>query len=197
MRVPRADAPRVVEVLCDAFHDYPVMRFVIGDSGAAYAARLSRLIGFFVAARALRNDPMLAVTRETDLCGAATVSFPGRSAAPVDLEDLRESVWQELGDDARARYEACTATWEPFTVDVPHIHLNMIGVRRSLHGQGIARRLLDRVHAICAETPGARGVTLSTEDPANVPFYEHMGYEVVVHARVAPDLETWGFFRKA
>ena len=39
------------------------------------------------------------------------------------------------------------------------------------------------------------GVTLTTEDPSNVPLYEHFGYQVVGHARVAPGLESWGFFR--
>lgn len=39
------------------------------------------------------------------------------------------------------------------------------------------------------------GVTLVTEDRANVRFYERLGYGVVGHARVAPGLETWGLFR--
>jgi len=28
-----------------------------------------------------------------------------------------------------------------------------------------------------------------------VPIYQHLGYEIVGHATVAPDLRTWGFFR--
>jgi hypothetical protein len=38
-------------------------------------------------------------------------------------------------------------------------------------------------------------VTLSTEDPANVPLYQHFGYQVTGHTRVAPALEAWVFFR--
>jgi hypothetical protein len=38
-------------------------------------------------------------------------------------------------------------------------------------------------------------VTLSTEDPKNVPVYQHVGYGVVGQARVTDDLETWFFFR--
>ena len=39
------------------------------------------------------------------------------------------------------------------------------------------------------------GVTLTTEDQANVSLYEHLGYEVVGQETVAPELRTWGFFR--
>jgi hypothetical protein len=37
-------------------------------------------------------------------------------------------------------------------------------------------------------------VSLTTEVPQNVRLYEHFGYEVVGHARVSPELETWGLF---
>ena len=35
----------------------------------------------------------------------------------------------------------------------------------------------------------------ATEDAGNVALYEHLGYEVTGHAIVAPELETWNFFR--
>ena len=82
------------------------------------------------------------------------------------------------------------------TVDVPHVHLNMIGVRTGHQGKGLSRALLDAVHRISTETEGSQGVTLTTETAANVPFYEYMGYEVIDHARIAPGLETWAMFRR-
>ena len=39
------------------------------------------------------------------------------------------------------------------------------------------------------------GVTLTTEDQANVSLYEQLGYEVVGQVVVAPELRTRGFFR--
>ncbi len=54
MRILRLDvghADDAVAVLCDAFHEYPVMRFVLGDSSQNYDRRLATLIGLFVAAR--------------------------------------------------------------------------------------------------------------------------------------------------
>jgi hypothetical protein len=45
--VPSAQIEHAVTVLCDAFHDYPVMRYVLGPL-VDYDYRLRTLIGFFV-----------------------------------------------------------------------------------------------------------------------------------------------------
>ena len=100
-----------------------------------------------------------------------------------------------MGAAARARYEAFGAAWETFTVHEPQVHLNMIGVARSHRGQGLGRVLLDAVHGMSQDHPLSTGVSLTTEDPANVPLYEHVGYRVVGRQTVAEGVETWGFFR--
>lgn len=172
------------------------MRYVLGEPTPDEAHRLRRLVGMFVAARALKNEPMFGIEVDGVLAAAATTSFPGRGEAPAAFTELREDTWRELGPEARARYDTCGATWATMEVDVPHVHLNMIGVRGAHRGTGLSRHLLERVHRLSLETPGSEGVTLTTEHPGNVPYYEHMGYEVVGHAQVGPGLETWGFFRK-
>lgn len=72
----------------------------------------------------------------------------------------------------------------------------MIGVRGAHRGDGLGRLLLHAVHDHARERPGCRGVSLTTENPANVPLYQYFGYDLVAHAEVAPGLESWGFFRR-
>jgi GNAT superfamily N-acetyltransferase len=187
-------AKDVIDVLSAAFRDYPVMHHVLGGSGD-YAARLHRLVGLFVMARVLRGEPLLGLGARGDLKGAAIVSYPGRGHTPAEFARLRDEVFHELGPDVRARYEAFGEATSDFAVNGPHIHLNMIGVRPGLQGQGLGRRLIDRVHRLSVDDPTSRGVTLTTENPANVPIYEKLGYSIIGHARVAPGLETWGFYR--
>lgn len=187
-------AEDAVSVLCDAFHDYPVMRFVLGSEAPDYDARLRRLIGFFVGNRALRGEPMLVVNDGDTAVAAAVMTPPGERAAPPELDALREAVWRDLGTETRERYEYLGTVWKDFTVKTPHLHLNMIGVRRSHAGRGLARVLLDRVHAMSEADPGSAGVSLTTENPKNVSLYRYFGYRLVGH-RQAGDLETWGFYR--
>lgn len=194
-RIPPADAASVTDVLCEAFAEYPVMRFVLGSEPDVGGDRLRRLIGFFVMARALRDEPLLGVEHDGRLVAAATVSFPGLVESPPELYALRDEVWRDLGPEARARYEAYGKACAPLEVDVPHAHLNMIGVRPAFRGRGLASRLLDEVHAISRATPATEGVMLMTESARNVALYEHLGYQTVGHLRVTPELETWGMFR--
>jgi ribosomal protein S18 acetylase RimI-like enzyme len=188
-------APRVEDVLCEAFRDYPVMRFVLGEGPAGYDERLRTLVNVFVMARALRREPFFVVEAEGGrLLGATTVSFPSGEDPPA-VAELREHGWAVLGNGARQRYGQCVAAWRTLDVDRPQVHVNMIGVRRDCRGRGLSRDMLERVHALSRDTPGSEGITLTTEHAGNVALYRHLGYEVIGQAAIAPGIETWSFFR--
>ena len=195
-RVIRVDDPdEVVDVFSEAFRDYPVMRFVLGPERADSERDLRTLIGLFVMARALRGEYLFGIRGPNGLLeAAATVSRPG-TPMPEAFVALREEVWSALGADARARYEAYGAAQAPFDRPEPHLHLNMIGVRRAVRGSGLGRVLLDHVHALSRDDPGSAGVSLATENPANVPLYQHVGYVVTGEAVVSPELRTWALYR--
>ena len=191
----------IVSVLTDAFHDYPVMQYVLGpdtpDTGAPYPVRLHRLIQLFASGRAYRQDPMLGIRDERGVTVAAAVmTQPKPLEPPPAFVALRESIWAELGAAPRARYDAYAATANFFGTLGPHHHLNMIGVRRAHQGVGKSRELLAAVHDLASADPDSSGVSLTTERSQNVALYEHFGYRVVGHVRVAPGFETWGLFRQ-
>ncbi len=195
--VPKA-APleTVIDVMCDAFRDYPVMRFVLGAVDGPDDLRFRKLIGLFVRARELRGEPMLALYEGDRAVAAATVTLPGKRQPPEAFVELRERVWDELGPEPRARYEAFATSGEAFYPEEPHHHLNMLGVRRSHAGKGLARPLLEAVHALADADPASGGVTLSTEDAKNIALYEHFGYVVRGHVKVGEGLESWVFYRE-
>ena len=189
------DVGAVVSVLCESFFDYPTMRFVLGPDPRYYENQLRTLVHFFVMARVLRGEVVLGIGGDEGLSAAALVSRPTGPEAPPELGDLREKVWAELGTSARGRYEAFGAASAPFQVAAPHLHLNMIGVRRRAQSEGLGRLLIEHVHELSKEDSESQGVTLTTEDPANVSLYEYLGYQIVGRVVVAPELTTWGFFR--
>lgn len=189
------DVPEVVSVLCEAFFDYPVMRFVLGD-GPRYVERLETLVRFFVMARALREEMILGVPEGKRLAAAALVSRSGSRRSPAALADLREETWTALGSDARTRYESFGEAAGRHAVDRDHLHLNMIGVRRARQGRGLGRRLLGHVHARSAADPTSTGVSLTTEVRSNVSLYRHFGYRVLGSSRVGSAFTTWAMFRQ-
>jgi GNAT superfamily N-acetyltransferase len=193
--VPASRAEDLVTVLSDAFFDYPVMRYVVGEH-PDYPRRLRTIVGLFVAVRVAREDLLLGVTDDGGrIIAAALVNLPGDPAAAPWFEARRQAAWAELGSDAEARYQAYGNATRRFEHAPPHHHLGMIGAVSAEQGQGLGRLMLDHVHAIAAADPGSSGVSLTTEVARNVTLYQHFGYRVVGHARVGPELETWGMFR--
>ena len=210
----------VVDVLCDAFRDYPVMRYVLEGSSVVSPdpERLRTLIRFFVMARVLRGEPVLGIEAGAAhalgfdphqgtasaaeplaaeaLVAVATLTLPESGPAPQALDEERDRTWSGLGDDARRRYEELGLIWLGFGRARPHYHLNMIGVRRDYAGQGLGRTLLAEVHLRSTEDPRSSGVSLTTEDPRNVELYRHLGYDVVAEGEVPGALKTWGLFRE-
>lgn len=187
-------AEQVVDVLCESFVDYPVMRFVIGPE-ADYERRLQTLITFFVMARVYRNEVLLGVGDFETLQAAAMVSYSGVVGGPPELGALRERTWASLGPDARDRYEAFGTACAAFGIGQPHLHLNMIGVRASQQGLGLGRALMDSVHSLSERDASSAGVSLTTEVEGNVILYKHFGYDLLGTASVASTLTTWAFFR--
>jgi hypothetical protein len=75
------DVPAVVSVLSEAFHDYPVICFVLGNE-PEYEARLRTLVTFFVMARLLRGELILGIAEQGGLAAAALASRPGSLPTP-------------------------------------------------------------------------------------------------------------------
>ena len=195
LELSHVDEPRIVDVLCEAFYDYPVMRFVIGECGDDYARRLHKLVRFFVTARTLRGEPLLGVEEDGHLLAAAIVSFPGSGSesARVGAHPRRGVEGpRPRGNGALQRVRRGVGAFRGVGAASPSQHDRCAS---HAQGRGYARLLLDRVHRMSVEREGSKGVSLTTEDPANVALYRNAGYEIVGHARISSELETWGFFR--
>lgn len=186
----------VVDVLCESFADYPVMRWTLGDAPGR-AARLPVLVRLFASGRALRGEPMLGV-RDGDgrLLGVALVTPPASVPPPDAFLALREATWAALGGDARSRYDTLVAAWGRTAVDGQHHHLNMLGVRDASRGRGLARPLLEAVLALAEGDPRSGGVDLTTELAGNLPLYARFGFRVTASEVVGEGfLTTWTMFR--
>ena len=186
----------VVDVLHEAFYDYPVMKFVLGPDAPDFKNLHERLVRLFVMGRVFCEEPLFGIGGTDRLEAAAIVSLPETDGVPDALTEYRQKVWAGFGQEARSRYDDFCNACAQFDIDLPHHHLNMIGVRKANKGSGFGRILVDHVIQLSDQHPNSHGVSLSTENPANVSFYEHLGFEVTGHAKIAPEFETWNFFRK-
>jgi len=187
--------PEITDVLCEAFYNYPVMKYVLGEK-EDYDICLRKAVTFFVSARALRNEPLLGIyNSDNKLIAAATVTLPGEIPSPPELFKLRDELWAEVGSDEKARYENYGNAAISLLPKEPHHHLNMIGVRNAYQGKGLARQLINKVEEIVSSHPFSSGVSLNTEVESNVNFYLHLGFDLLGKANVDKEIVTWGFFK--
>jgi GNAT superfamily N-acetyltransferase len=193
-RLTPADRHGVVDVLAASFRDYPVWTYALAGSGEKYDARVRALVGFFCDFRFAHDWPVLGARADDALVGVALLSAPGGEPPAAGLAEQYAKLVLELGPEAVERIEAYEAEAERLKIDRPHYLLGMLGVTPAAQGRGIGRRLLNHVHRISASDPNSAGVCLSTEDPANVSYYEKAGYRVVAEADIG-EIHTWLMFR--
>lgn len=186
-----AAADDAAALLAEAFADYPTTAWFVAPSPLGSREALGALMRFFVTARLLRDEPVLAARVGPTLAAVALVSFPQGGASPPALATARETLWTTVGAAVRSRYEAYGRALQPLLAEAASLHVNLAGVRPTFRGRGCARRLFDRVHALAETMPGDRSVSLTTEDPQNLRLYRHLGYEVAGHAEVAPGITSW------
>jgi ribosomal protein S18 acetylase RimI-like enzyme len=185
----------IIKVLSEAFYNYPVMRYVLRDK-YYYKERLYKLIDFFISARIYRNEPMLGIYNiDGLLTAAAVVTLPDKIPTPEKLIEHRKELWEELGKEEQKRYEVYGKAAGSLMPSEPHHHLNMIGVRSSFQGRGLARKLINAVEELTLSHPESTGLSLNTEDESNVKLYLHLGYKVIGNVKVDNNFETWGFFK--
>jgi ribosomal protein S18 acetylase RimI-like enzyme len=179
------------EALADAFAAYPTTAWFFEHSPIDRREALTALLRFFVTARTMRGEPVLGVRLNGDLAAVALASSPDGGASPPGLAPVREALWAHVGGEARRRYETYGTVLEPLLGTPVSLHVNLLGVRPAYRGRGLAGRLLDHLHVRATANMDGRGVSLSTEDPANLALYRHLGYEVTGSAVVAPDITAW------
>jgi ribosomal protein S18 acetylase RimI-like enzyme len=132
----------------------------------------------------------------------ATPNFEGVAAwlSPADdhwsFERLQQSgLWQmqeNLGEEATDRFMQLVEMPVPET-SRPYWYLFMLGVESTRRGLGFGQRLLAPMLARI-ESEGA-AIRVDTNDPANVPFYQRYGFELIHEGMLTPQLGNWSFRR--
>lgn len=194
IRVTRARLDEAVAVLASAFSDYPVFTFVLPPGTPDRHEKLASLLHFYAMSRLARDWPLLAMEQDGRFIAIVAANPARRGPAPAELLAEEQRLVDVLGAAAEARrrhYEAESDAGEP---NVPHFFIGMIGVHPGARGNGYAKALMERIHALSLDDADSRGVALSTESESNLPFYERLGYRVTAEADVGA-IHSWSLWR--
>lgn len=192
-RLNASQREEIVAVLNEAFHDYPVMRYVLADAGEHYVEQLTALNDYFCDRRFGDDGAVFGVSVDDELAGVAVLDAPVGPNEPQPDDHRRERVLRlvrAIGSHAVERLRAYDQVGDSLMPPGSYHYLGMLGVLRRCQGQGLGRLLVEATQALAEESTLSTGVCLHTETPGNVPLYERLGFEVVGEDEVA-GLRTW------
>lgn len=190
------DAVNAVAVLVDAFFEYPVMRYVLGEADRSYPDHIRALIGFFVESRFDVGAPVLGITHKTasNLVAVAVVDRPATHHA--GQEERVRRLRDLIGDQAMTRLKSFADAIGPLEPTEGYYYLGMMGVIEKFRGRDLSRLLIEEIGAMSDQDPGSTGILLTTEDSGNLALYEALGFAVIGEAET-PDkvLHSWTMFK--
>ncbi len=182
-----AELPAVARLFGETFVEDPMLRWPYPSGATAHDfAEL-----FAILLEAYRP---LAVTWVADDLSGATVALPPAEARRfLAIEAPTRDLIRPLTDDGGTRYDMF---WDWLGGHVPDEQcwfLDIVAVDARSRGRGVGRSLI-RNTLVLAHTDGLP-VFLETANPANLPIYAHLGFQVVEQADAPGGGPTIWFMR--
>ncbi|QNG18438.1 GNAT family N-acetyltransferase [Rhodococcus triatomae] len=183
------DAAVAAQTLGRAFADYPFTRHTV--DARDHQDRVLALQRLFLAEIGLRCGK---VWVSDDVAAVAVWTTPLSTGLDAAFGEIAEQVTDLYGDraDVAARADEATAHLRPTD---PVWYLATVGVAPTSQGRGLGRAVLEPELA-AAEDHG-RAAYLETSSPANVAFYERLGFEVTGSVSLPDDgPKVWAMVRR-
>ncbi|MEZ0067020.1 GNAT superfamily N-acetyltransferase [Streptacidiphilus sp. MAP12-20] len=185
-----ADRVELAAVLARAFYEDPQFRWALPDQRSRLR-RIERIFNTILRYEALRHGTIQLAERAGTIVGGAVWLPPDHWRDPLYRQVLTAPGFLR-GYGRRIRYGDMfqRASWKVHPHE-PHWYLYIIGVEPDQQGHGIGAALL-RAGLERADADGLPAY-LESSDIANVPLYEHFGFEVtgaVALPAGAPEIPT-------
>jgi GNAT superfamily N-acetyltransferase len=188
----KADLRLLSRILGQAFHEDPLMRWVLPDVKARTRA-LPTLFAALTRYHYLPGGGVEVAEREYHIGAAALWAPPGRWRE-TRIETLRmmpRICWALR--DRLSTFQGVLEATERIHPDEPHWYLAIIGSQPEARGKGFTQALLRARldHCDATNTPAY----LESTNPENVPYYERFGFQVTREFRSNGSPPLWAMWR--
>lgn len=189
-RACAGDRDAALDTLVSAFADDPIARHLFGDR-ATLDCHLPHFLGHLLDVSLDGCEVMVT----DDLSATSLWTPPGGNRLGADAVAER---WQEVLPSMPAVFEQRYAQFGALIVSTlpkqPHWHLGVLGVRPEMQRRGLGS-------AVCAPMLQRADrervpVLLETATPANLPFYERLGFHVRNHVDLPGGPPVWTMWRE-
>lgn len=195
MLLDRGSLAAAVDVLCHAFADDPLMRYLFAVSTSSYQQSAQEMFRFSCEVRLLLGWSLFGcLDANGRLVGVAGVTLPEETPWPASLTAVYDELKACIGPRTTERIERYAEQAEGRRPAEPHYMLGVLGVHPDAQGAGYGRALVNAVQELSEAHPTSTGVWLDTENPRNVSIYERLGYHVLNQVQL-DEVTIWLMFR--
>lgn len=168
-----------IDILASAFRHDPLIQSLFPNETELRSRVFFR---YLLRKSVLRNEKLLGIYDEGKLQGVAIIETPlANNNVGKTLSFVIESL--KLAFKIPFRKFIFLNSYMKATLSVrpkePHHYLVIIGIKPTSQGKGLGRIFLEHIHQLVENDAKSIGIGLDTENPANVPFYEHLGYKLL------------------
>jgi GNAT superfamily N-acetyltransferase len=173
-----SDLEPMAQVLAQSFEEDPLVAFILPNQ----KTRVKTVSKFFRAMGRINIQNNMAFGVSEPLEGVAIWNFPNQPKIPAPPKDLLTFIPLLLSSypfgaqRARALFQQNEAMHKKYASE-PHFYLDNLGVLPSARGKGLSSRLI-RPFLEMADSQKVIAYT-ETVTRANVPLYEHFGFQCV------------------
>jgi ribosomal protein S18 acetylase RimI-like enzyme len=178
-----SDVEEAAQVISQAFVDDPLISFILPFR----VTRIKTLLKFFRVYGEISIKNKRGYGIGEPLQGVAYWEFPGQESMSVSLKSLGKFLPLLFTMYPIGYFRASAALnqlelMHKKYADEPHFYLDNLGVLASARGKGLSSKLI-RPFLEMADSQKVIAYT-DTVTPANVPLYEHFGFECVEQSHI-------------
>ncbi|PWM39110.1 MAG: GNAT family N-acetyltransferase [Clostridiales bacterium] len=187
VRLERKDIGRLVELMSDSFMQDPLYQKLIPDETVRekllpryFRCYLGRYFDYCHAfADSEEMNGAIVVFDDSDEHNALRYRFDGLRYELLEyFEVLRSDPSLRTFRKFRKNKQFLTSDWVRGAIDAPDVHLDLLAVRQSARGKGVARKLMEPFLQYAEQR--RYSATLETHNPRNVAIYQRFGFQTVL-----------------
>ncbi|QAA75841.1 MAG: hypothetical protein BIP78_0073 [Candidatus Bipolaricaulis sibiricus] len=196
------EVARAARVAAEAFQGEAFTNWLFNLSGERVRVHLARTFARTVAGKWKAGDSLLVAVAGGEIVGAALVGVPGQPARSPRWRRVLGGIPHLVRAVSLARWirwrrvlSTLKAMQPPKDLPKPHATLVGLAVAPAHQGTGIARLLLDSVHARVETEADLAGTYLFTGDARSRDIYARFGYRPVRESTGGAGFTVYHMFR--
>jgi len=192
--IKKTDLVEAAKILSSSFKNYEVMRYIFNDSGDDYETHVTEFFLSFYQFGLANSWPCYGVKVNDQWVAVALGCNSSEHRIVKGSDDALAAFNKKISPEASRRIEQYEQQADAAHPKNAHFFIDSIGTHPDHQHKGYAKALILKYQDLSKSDAHSTGVGLNTESDKNIPFYQHLGYDLKDQQSIE-SLTSWSLFR--